>query len=81
MSSGLYIITLKEKDDIQLLSDTKSRVLESVKNLGGNLVDNEDVSINTNENNNVLVVQLPHASNDKLLEDTDVETVAPLVTI
>jgi hypothetical protein len=81
MSSGLYLITLKEKDDIQLLSDTKSRILESVKRLGGNLVDIGDVSANSNENNHMLAVQLPHANNDKLLEDPDVETVAPLVTM
>jgi uncharacterized protein (DUF1330 family) len=81
-SHGLYIITLKEKNNIQLLEDIKSKVLDSVKNLGGNLVENDNnITAAEAEINNVLFVNLPHDDYDKLLDNPYVETVAPLVVV
>jgi hypothetical protein len=82
-SSGLYIVTLKERENTQILENMKSKVLESVMDLGGKLVGNShNITANDSEEvNNVLFINLPHDDYDRLLINPDIETAAPLVIV
>ncbi|KXN71351.1 hypothetical protein CONCODRAFT_150868 [Conidiobolus coronatus NRRL 28638] len=61
----------------------KSKVLDSVMDLGGNLIGNDHniTSDGSEEVNNVLFVNLPHDDYDRLLINPEVETATPLVIV